>query len=62
MGWTSPGKVAEGDFTTTDDFAGREKDGFMGNFQYIADCPRLAFLSPRGSGSVGGLLRQKEFT
>src|SRR5580692_7974240 len=41
MGWTSPGKVAEADFTTTDDFAGREKDGFMGNLQYIADCPPI---------------------
>src|SRR5260370_1691584 len=37
MGWASPGKVAEADFTATGDFAEREKDGFMGNLQYIAD-------------------------
>jgi hypothetical protein len=37
MGWASPGKVVEADFTETGDFAEREKDGFMGNFQYIAD-------------------------
>jgi hypothetical protein len=29
--------VAEAAFTGADDFAEREKDGFMGNIQYIAD-------------------------
>src|SRR5258707_10120133 len=52
MGWASPGKLAEADFTTTDDFAEREKDGFMGNFQYIADC--LSLRPSVSGGSVSG--------
>src|SRR5882757_6757593 len=54
MGWASPGKVVEAAFTTTGDFVEREKDGFMGNLQYIADCPLIrlsafALHSPRVS-------------
>jgi hypothetical protein len=41
MGWASLGKVVEAAFTTTGDFVEREKDGFMGNPQYIADCPLI---------------------
>jgi hypothetical protein len=50
MGWASPGSVAEADFTATGDFAEREKDGFMGNFQYIADCLPLRLFPRSGSG------------
>jgi hypothetical protein len=38
----------EAAFTGTGDFAEREKDGFMGNFQYIADRLPLC-LSARSS-------------
>src|SRR4030088_920997 len=61
IGWASPGNVVEAAFTETVGFAEREKDGFMGNFQYIADClltrPSVsAFHSPRMS-----LYRQTAF-
>jgi hypothetical protein len=43
-GWARPGGgSAAVDLTmAADDFAGREKDGFIGNLQYIANHPSIA--------------------
>jgi hypothetical protein len=42
----------EAAFTEAEDFAEREKDGIMGNFQYIADWTPIPACEAFGSGSI----------